>query len=243
MCVGVYLSWNDGWCVDSTWKKISHVQVVVIKGSNETFRVEKVFNPCLVLSCDSVEESDQRVFLTTLFANAMALPVLTEARISDVFLSQDAPSVAGLPISMDVPGSKPLLAPHLSETFRTVDPTSVALIEGLRWATDVEDLTGQDASSVASLCIGMDVPGSKPLLVPHPPEAFQTVDPTSAVLIKELRQTIDVEDLTSQFDHIHCSQHVRGGYSDVYVTHWKHHTQPNLIPVCQCIGSYITPAH
>src|SRR5260370_19990203 len=77
MCVGVYLSWNDGWCVDSTWKKISHVQVVVIKGSNETFRVEKVFNPCLVLSCDSVEESDQRVFLTTLFANAMALPVLT----------------------------------------------------------------------------------------------------------------------------------------------------------------------
>src|SRR5258708_7943067 len=243
MRVGVYLSWNDGWCVDSTWRKVSHVQVVVIKGSNETFRAERSSIHALYRLVIQLKDEIKESSLSILSANATASPVLTEARISDAFLSQDAPSVAGHPIGMDAPGSEPLSAPHLSEAFQTVDPTSVALIEELRRATDVEDLIGQDASSVASLRVGMDVPGSKPFSAPHLPEAFQTVDPTSAVLIEELRRTIDVEDLTGQFDHIHRSRHARGGYSDVYFHHRKRHTQPNLLPIIQSIESSITPAH
>ncbi len=124
-------------------------------------------------------------------ANAMVSPVLTESRIFDAnkgLFSQDAPSVAGLPIGMDAPGSKSLSAPQLLE-------------------------------------------------------AFQTVDPTSAALIEELRRAINVEDLTGQFEHTRRSLVARGGYSEVYTTHWRCHAQPNLIPVCRCIASFITPAH
>src|SRR5258708_13572308 len=199
MRVGVYLSWNDGWCVDSTWRKISHVQVVVIKGPNKTFRAEKssirALRYLVVGLKDEIKESSLSIFSV----NASASLVRTQTRTSDdVFLSQDAPSVAGLPIGMDVPGSKPLWAPHLSETFQTVEPTSVALIEELRRAKDVEDLPGQDVSSVPSLRVGMDVPASKPLSALHLPEAFQIVDPTSAVLIEKVRPAIDIEDLTDQ---------------------------------------------
>src|SRR5258708_33107572 len=143
-------------------RKISHVQVVVIKGSNETFRAEKSSIHALYRLVIQLKDEIKESSLSILSANATASPVLTEARISDAFLSQDAPSVAGLPIGMDVPGSKPLSAPHLSETFQTLEPTSVAPIEELRRATDVEDLTGQDVSSDASLRVGMGESGANP---------------------------------------------------------------------------------
>ena len=90
----------------------------------------------------------------------------------------------------------------------------------------------------------MDVPESKLLLVPQLHETFQAVDLTSAALIEELRRAIDVEDLTSQFEHTRRNRVARGGgYSEVYITHWRCHSQPNPIPVCRCIAFYITPTH
>ncbi len=96
-------------------------------------------------------------------------------------------------------------------------------------------LFSQDAPSVADLPIGTAVQGFEPLSAPQPCEAFQSLDPTLAALIEELRRATDVENLTGHFEHTHRSRVARGGYSEVYITHWRRHMQPNLTPVCQCM--------
>src|SRR5260370_37064347 len=90
-------------------------------------------------------------------------------------------------------------------------------------------LSSQNAPSVAGLSVGMDASVSKLLSVPQLPEASQTVDLTSPALIEELRGATDVEDLTGQFEHARRNRVARGGYSEVYMAHWKCGTK---IPVC-----------